>query len=90
MEQYLIDTNMVSDYLSASFSIADMVLMNTAIDAIPNISIITPIELLCWNTDVATGQNVKNFIADSIVLDISPDVITQCVKPVQRQENKDA
>ena len=41
MEQYLIDTNVVSDYLSASFSIADMVLMNTAIDAIPNISIIT-------------------------------------------------
>ena len=79
MEQYLIDTNVVSDYFSASFSAAGMAFMDTAIDAIPNISIITQIELLCWKTDAATEQNVQNFIADSIVLDITPDVITQCV-----------
>ncbi len=79
MELYLIDTNVVSDYFSASFSIAGMAFMDTAIDAVPNISIITQIELLCWNTDEVTLQNVQNFIADSVVLDISPDVITQCV-----------
>lgn len=73
------DTNVVSDYFSASFSAAGMVLMDAAIDAIPNISIITQIELLCWNTDEATTQSVQNFIADSVVLDISPDVIAQCV-----------
>ena len=79
MEQYLIDTNVVSNYFSASFSAAGMALMDAAIDATPNLSIITQIELLCWNTDEATTINVQNFIADSIVLDISPDVITQCV-----------
>lgn len=79
MEQYLIDTNGVSDYLSASLPVAGMLLMDIAIDATPNISIITQIELLCWNTDVVTTQNVKNFIADCVVLDISPDVINQCV-----------
>jgi predicted nucleic acid-binding protein len=79
MEQYLIDTNVVSDYLSASFPADGMALMDTAVDAVPNISIITQIELLCWNTDETTTQNVKNFIADSIVLDIGPDVIAQCV-----------
>ena len=72
MERYLIDTNVVSDYLSASFPIAGMELMDKAIDAIPNISIITQIELLCWNTDDIATQNVKDFIADSIVLDITP------------------
>ena len=56
-----------------------MAFMDAAIDATPNISIITQIELLCWNTDTATTQNVQNFIVDSMVLDISPDVITQCV-----------
>ena len=80
MEQYLIDTNVVSDYFSASFSAAGMAFMDNAIDAVPNISIITQIELLCWNTNTDTTQNVQNFIADSIVLDISPEVITQCVK----------
>ena len=79
MEQYLIDTNVVSDYFSASLPAAGMLLMDTAIDAIPNISIITQIELLCWTTDAATTQNVKDFIADCEVLDISPDVISQCV-----------
>ena len=79
MEQYLIDTNVVSDYLSASFSSAGMSLMDAAIDAIPNISIITQIELLCWNTDKATTEKVKNFIADSVILDISPDVVAHCV-----------
>jgi len=79
MEQYLIDTNVVSDYFSASFSAASMSLMDAAIDAVPNISIITQIELLCWNTDTATTQLVKDFIADSVVLDISSAVITQCI-----------
>ncbi len=79
MEQYLIDTNVVSDYLSASFPNAGTPLMDSAIDATPNISIITQIELLCWNTDEATTQSVKEFIADSVVLDISPNVIAHCI-----------
>lgn len=79
MEQYLIDTNVVSDYLSASFPAPGIALMDSAIDAVPNVSIITQIELLCWDTDDATTQSVKEFIADSVVLDIGPDVITHCV-----------
>jgi predicted nucleic acid-binding protein len=53
--------------------------MDTVIDAVPKISVITQIELLCWQTDAATEQKIKDFIADSIVLDISPEVIVQCV-----------
>jgi predicted nucleic acid-binding protein len=79
MEQYLMDTNIVSDYFSASFSVDGIALMDTVIDAVPKISVITQIELLCWQTDAATEQKIKNFIADSIVLDISPEVIVQCV-----------
>ncbi len=41
MEQYLVDTNVVSGYLSASFSLTGMALMDKAIDATPNISVIT-------------------------------------------------
>lgn len=80
MEQYLIDTNVVSDYLSASFSANGMTFIDAAFDSIPNISVITQIELLCWNTSETTTQNIKNFISDSVVLDINNDVITECVK----------
>ncbi len=79
MEHYLIDTNVVSDYLSASFATAGMDLMDAVINAVPVISILTQIELLCWSTDETTTQNVQNFIADSLVLGISPKVIAQCV-----------
>ena len=79
MEQYLIDTNVVSDYLTASFSVAGIAFMDAAIDAIPNLSVITQIELLCWKTDTSTEQKVNDFIGDSSVLDITPEVITQCV-----------
>jgi uncharacterized membrane protein len=58
-----------------------MALMDNAVDAVPNISIITQIELICWNTDDATTENVKSFIADSVIMDISPDVILHCVTP---------
>lgn len=79
MEQYLMDTNVVSDYLSATLTDKGLSFMDKAMDAIPNISIITQIELLCWNTDEVTTQSIKEFITDSIVLDIDPDVITHCV-----------
>lgn len=79
MEQYLIDTNVVCDYLSANLPSKAMVFMDGVIDRIPNLSVIAQIELLCWDTDSATVQHVKHFISDSIVLDINIDVIDHCV-----------
>jgi predicted nucleic acid-binding protein len=73
------DTNAVSDYFSASFPDTGIQFMDIAIDAIPNLSVITQIELLCWKTDTANEQKIKDFIADSIVLNINSDVITHCV-----------
>lgn len=57
-----------------------MQFMDTVLDAVPNLSVITQIELLCWKTDASTEQKVKEFIVDSIVLDITPDVIRHSVK----------
>jgi predicted nucleic acid-binding protein len=79
MEQYLIDTNIISHYFSASLPANSLPTLDIAFDAIPNISIITQIELLCWNTDQATIRNVQNFIKDSVVLDITNIVIEECV-----------
>jgi hypothetical protein len=55
MEQYLIDTNSVSDYFSASFPENGLKLMDTVIDAIPNLSVITQIQLICWKSDSDHG-----------------------------------
>lgn len=79
MEQYLIDTNVISDYFSASLPENGLQFMDSVFDAIPKLSIITQIELLCWKTDPGKEQKVKDFIADSIILDITSDVILHIV-----------
>lgn len=79
MERYLIDTNVVSDYFSASLPASGLQFMDSVIDVVPNLSVITQIELLCWKTDAVKEQRVKDFITDSEVLDIIPDVIMHCV-----------
>lgn len=79
MERYLIDTNVVSDYLAEVLPRTGLQFMDSIVDAIPNLSIITQIELLSWKTDHTTEQKVRDFIADSNVWDVSPDVIQHCV-----------
>jgi len=79
MERYLIDTNAVSDYFSVSYSIKGMKFMDEVIDGIPNLSVITQIELLSWNIIASAEQKVKDFISESIILNITPEVIAQCV-----------
>jgi predicted nucleic acid-binding protein len=79
MERYLIDTNVISDYFSASLPASGLQFMDSVIDAVPTLSVITQIELLCWKTEVNKEQAVKDFISDSTILDINPDVILHCV-----------
>lgn len=50
-------------------------MMDTVIDASPNISIITQIELLCWKTEPFIETLLEGFIADSLILNISPEII---------------
>lgn len=81
MEQYLIDTNIVSHYLSASMTKDAIDFMDDVVDAIPNISIISQIELLCWNTaDKKQYNKVSDFVRDSNVRNISPEIVENCVK----------
>ena len=80
MEQYLIDTNVISDYLSDCFSVNATNFLDIVIDAFPNLSIITQIELLCWKTSAQKEKSIKDFITDSNILNISEEVIANCIK----------
>lgn len=81
MEQFLIDTNSVSDFLSASLPPKGILFLSEVIDAVPNISIISQIELLCWDaSDKKIAEEVADFVKDSNVLPIAPDVVEHCVR----------
>jgi len=80
MEQYLIDTNVISDYLSDCFFINATNFLDAVIDASPNLSVITQIELLCWKTSAPIEKSIARFIADSNILNINEDVVANCTK----------
>ncbi len=74
-QKYLIDTNIVIDYLGKRLPDSGMNFMNTIIDAIPNVSVITKIELLGFNTPEEHYQLLVQFMNDASVLDLSNDVV---------------
>ena len=80
MELYLIDNNVISSYFSGLFSEKAFNFIADVIDMIPNISVITEIEALSWvSPDKNKEAVVKAFIEDANILQLSPDVIAQCI-----------
>lgn len=80
MGQYLIDNNVISNYLSNLFSINGMVFIGEVFDEIPNMSGVTEIEALSWiNTDKGKEKIIKEFIFDANVLPPSQAIVNQCI-----------
>lgn len=84
--QYLIDTNAVIDYLGKKLSYSGMDFMDRIVDAVPNISVITKIEVLGFNTSDEHSQLLNNFIHDATVLDLTASIVDVCIEI--RKKNK--
>ncbi len=80
MGQYLIDNNVISSYFSGLLNAQSTGFISDIIDQVPNISVITEIEALTWvNPDKKKEQIVREFIQDSKILTISPEIVQHCV-----------
>ena len=73
--QYLIDTNAVIDYLSQKLPLTGMEFMNQIIDKVPNISVISKIEVLGFNAPEQHYQLLANFMRDATILDLTNSVV---------------
>ncbi len=82
MEQsgYLIDSNAVIDYLGKKLPDSGMYFMNDIIDIVPNVSVITQIEILGFDAPGKHYLLLKNFIEDANVLGLSHDIVHACIK----------
>lgn len=76
---YLIDSNVVIDYLGQKLPASGMSFMNNIIDALPQISVITKIEVLGFNASDEHIQLLKNFINDVTVLDLTPLIVDETI-----------
>jgi predicted nucleic acid-binding protein len=80
MARYIIDTNVVDYFLMNDLSERGTKLLVKVIDEVPVLSVISEIELRCWQTDEFTMQLVKNFVSDSVVININDKIIAHCVE----------
>jgi hypothetical protein len=78
--EYLIDTNVVIDFLGNKLPLSSQVFMNGVIDATPNFSIITKIELLGFNMAENHFQILSDFIDEALVFAIDDKVVTACIE----------
>jgi len=79
-QKYLIDTNAVIDYLGNKMPASGMSLMNNALDTNPNISVITKIEVLGFNTKAEDYEILENFINDVYLIDLTDAIIERTIK----------
>lgn len=77
--QYLIDTNTVIDYLAKKLPDPGMAFMNNIIDAVPNISIITRIEVLGFNAPDEHYQTLTDFTHDAVILNIDTGIADKSI-----------
>lgn len=86
--QYLIDTNSVIDYLSGKLPPSAAVFMNVVIDAVPNVSVVTKIELLGFNAPEQHYKTLSDFINDATVLDLNDNVIEASIQIRKKYKTK--
>lgn len=80
MEQkFLIDSNILIGYLDARLPKNGMEFMNNIVNATPNISVITKIEILRYNTSEYNYKILADFIGNSIIYNLDNIVMDQTI-----------
>jgi len=86
--QYIIDTNAVIDYLGKKLPVSGLGFMNGVIDAVPNVSVVSKIEILGFNAPDEHYKTLFNFINDATVLDLKGNVVDASIEIRKKHKTK--
>jgi predicted nucleic acid-binding protein len=77
---YLLDTNVVINYLDASIPTPGMKLLNNIVDDEAIISVITKMETLGFQFKSEAEQNImETFVSGSTILDLNNDIVNTTI-----------
>ena len=77
---YLLDTNVVINYLGASLPVTGMDFLNSIVDSEPILSVVTKMETLGFNFKSSKEQNsMETFVNCSTILDLSNDIVNKTI-----------
>ena len=78
--KFLLDSNAVIDFLGARYPVEGMNLIGSAVDDIPNISIISKIEVLSYKTTETEYTLLLNFCKDALVIELNDDIVNKTIE----------
>lgn len=79
-KKYLIDSNIVIDYLDNKLQPKAMSFMNDVVDEVPLISVVTKIEVLRFNAPEAAYSILRSFIDESIIVGLDDVVVGRTIE----------
>jgi predicted nucleic acid-binding protein len=85
---YLIDSNVVIGYLDNKLPESGMKFMHAIVDETPNISVVTKIEALRFNTSDDVYKTLHDFVSESIVFEINDQVVDKTITICKGQRIK--
>lgn len=90
MEQseYLIDSNVIIDYLSNKLPLSGMDFMHEIVDNVPNISVITKIEVLGFSAPREYQQLLFNFMNDASIYNLTDPIVEATIEIRKKHKTK--
>jgi predicted nucleic acid-binding protein len=86
--QYLIDTNVVIDYLGQKLPTSGMEFVSDVIDNISNVSAVTKIEVLGFNAPSEHYQVLIDFMNDSTIWHLTDNIIDVSIEVRKKHKTK--
>jgi len=81
MDRYIIDSNVIVNYTSVKYSKKAMNFLANVIDEIPNISVITKIEVLSWRSAIIQEEeNMRLFVNSLNLIRLSDIIVEKCIE----------
>jgi predicted nucleic acid-binding protein len=77
--KFLLDSNAVIDFLGAKYPEEGMNLVNSAVDDIPNISIISKIEVLSYKASEIEYELLLSFCKDALVIELNDEIVNKTI-----------
>jgi predicted nucleic acid-binding protein len=76
---YLIDSNVIIDWLAGRFGSKATTFLNTVINDFPQISVISKIEILGYNSIDENQRILEEFIGESLIFNLTDDITSICI-----------
>jgi len=87
-KKYLLDSNVIIGYLAAKIPQGGMKIVSEIVDQIPNISVISQIEVLRFNDTPENEAILNNFINTSIIYPLSNNVVKHTIELCKQKKIK--